>query len=214
MSEQEAINEQQPIGAATRQISDGEPRRGFMIKFWAAAIGGLVGLVPFVTGTLFFLDPLLRKRDSDAEGAGADSEKRPSAVEKDEEGFIKMTITADDLPDDGTPQSYPVKDDIVDAWNKFLDQKIGSVWLRKGSDGKVLCLSTICPHLGCAVEFRNAEKNFFCPCHTSAFDLEGSKLNQIPPRGMDPLEFKIKNGNEIWIKYEKFRAAEKEQIPV
>lgn len=214
MSEQETNPaEQQSNPAPTEQPSGGEPRRGFLTKlrrpeFLAAAIGGLVGFVPFVMGSLFFLDPLIRKRDSDA----ADTKKRPGGVEKDDEGFIKMTITANDLPEDGTPQSFQVKDDIIDAWNKFLDQRIGSVWLRKGPGGKVLCFSTICPHLGCAVEYRNSEKDFYCPCHASAFDLDGNKTNVIPPRSMDSLKYKIKNGNEIWIKYEKFRAAEEEQI--
>ena len=190
--------------------ADDSPRRNFMVEFAAAAIGAIVGIVPAITGTLFFLDPLLRKKESsDAE----DGES--SGVDKDEGGYINMGINLGALPEDGSPQLFTVFDDKVDAWNKFLNPPIGSIWLRRDEAGQVKVFNTVCPHLGCSVEYRQGEGDFFCPCHTSAFNLDGDKQNEIPPRGMDKLEFKTKgDDNEIWVKYQNFRAAEKEQIPV
>ena len=49
----------------------------------------------------------------------------------------------------------------------------------------MIALSSECPHLGCAVNLTADGKSFLCPCHTSAFDLEGTKKNAIPPRNMD-----------------------------
>lgn len=180
-------------------------RRGFLAQASAAVVGAVVGIVPLITGLLFFLDPLLRKTEAGASGG---------SVEKDENGFIKMQITADALPADGSPQLYKVYDDVTDAWNKFLNVEIGSVWLRKNNEGEVVAFTSICPHLGCAVDFRKANQDFYCPCHTSAFDLDGNKKNQIPPRNMDGLEVTTKNGNEIWIKYENFRATIPEKKPI
>ena len=79
-----------------------------------------------------------------------------------------------------------------------------------------------CPHLGCAVEYRKTpvdhKPEFFCPCHTSAFQLNGEKKNQIPPRDLDSLETKVvkndKGENEIWVKYQEFRATLGEKVPV
>lgn len=179
------------------------PRRGFLIRTAASVLGAIVGLVPLVAGAAFFFDPLLRRKS----GAGGNSKK-------DAEGFINLGVTADALPSDGTPQLFKVYDDVVDAWNKFPNVEVGSVWLRHDGNGGVEALSSICPHLGCAVDFRQSDRDFYCPCHTSAFQLDGSKKNEIPPRDMDALQVKVKNGNAVWIKYEKFRATIPEKVVI
>ncbi len=195
----------------TGTTDTGPPRRGFLVQFIAGAIGAFVGTIPAIFGTLFFLDPLIRRKS-----AGQPDAEPGGVVKRD--GFIRMNVTRDALPDDGTPQRYTVFDDIIDAWNKFPNQPIGSVWLRK-IEGQVIAFSTICPHLGCAVEHRPAENDYYCPCHTSAFDLDGVKKNPIPPRDMDSFEVNpdgkdwFKDG-EIWIKFEKFRAATSEKVRV
>ena len=180
------------------------PRRSFLTKFMAGALGILAGAIPFLTGTLFFLDPLIRKRSR--------GETVPGGVVKDEHGFLKMAITVDALPDNGTPQRFTVYDDIINAWNKFPNQPIGSIWLRK-IEGQVIAFNTVCPHLGCSVEHRDATGDFFCPCHNSSFALDGTKTNVIPPRNLDALELRV-DGQEIWIKYQDFRAALSEKVPV
>jgi Rieske Fe-S protein len=187
------------------------------VQFIAGAIGAFVGTIPTLFGTLFFLDPLIRRKDvpvpesSEEDGQGANP-----LVKR--EGFIRMAVPVHALPDDGTPQRYTVFDDIIDAWNKFPNQPIGSVWLRK-IEGQVIAFNTICPHLGCAVEHRLAENDYYCPCHASAFELDGTKKNPIPPRDMDSLEVNPEgkdwiNDGEIWIKYEKYRAATSEKVPI
>lgn len=186
--------------------STGKPRRNFMTEILAVAIGGIVSLVPAVLGGLFFLDPILRRG---SKKAGASS----SGVVKDEEGFIRLALTTNALPVDGTPQKVTVFDDIVNVWNKFPNQPIGSVWLRRIED-QVLAFSTICPHLGCAVEHRDSENEFYCPCHLSSFELNGEKKNPIPPRAMDSLEVKLKEDGFVWLKYQEFRGATSEKVQV
>ena len=184
-------------------------RRGF-VKFLAGAIGAIVGAVPIGIGGTFFLSPLLSdKRKAETSPTGEDELK-------DEEGFIKMPVAASSLPDDGTPLSFKVRDDKVDAWNMFRQVEIGSVWLRKDENGNVVAFNTICPHLGCAVDYRQSDRDFYCPCHTSTFALDGERVNKIPPRGMDKLEVKLKRetGDTIWLKYQDFRAATEEKIPI
>lgn len=188
------------------------PRRGMMKSVVTAILGGAAAVIPLVPGLAFFLDPILRKDQASGAGAGG--------TKKDADGFIRMSIGFRALPEDGTPQQYTVYDDKNDAWNRFRNVPVGSVWLRRiGSN--LVAFNTVCPHLGCAVGHRPAEGDFFCPCHTSAFDLDGKKMNEVPPRDMDLLEVRRKtngteqpDGDEIWIRFENYRAATSEKIPV
>ncbi len=186
-----------------------QPRRGFIASAFAIVIGGVVGLVPVITGTLFFLDPLLRKK------AKADEDKG-------NEGYLKAHVTLDQLKKSPVPIQVPMISSRVDKWNLYPDQPIGSVYLRMAEDGKtVLAFNVTCPHLGCAVEYRDPADHaaeFFCPCHNSAFALDGSKTNSIPPRDLDSLDVKLvkndKGIDEVWVKYQEFRATLAKKVPV
>jgi Rieske Fe-S protein len=188
-----------------------QPRRGFFASAAAIVIGGVVGLVPLVTGTLFFLDPLLRKK------AKADAGK------EGDQGFVKVDVTLEQLKAAKQPIQVPIISTRVDKWNLYPDQPIGSVYLQLGEDGQTLAAFNVtCPHLGCAVEFReipvDKTREFYCPCHASAFTLDGKKKNEIPPRDLDSVEVKVvKNDqgvDEVWVKYQEFRATLSEKVPV
>ena len=181
----------------------GAPRRGFLYQFITGAIAAVLGIVPAVTAVLFALNPLRKSSGGD------------EATEEPSDGFVNLGITVEALPADGTPRAVKVVDDRVDAWNKFTNVEIGRVWLRRLEGDKIIAFSTICPHLGCAVDYRRDERDFYCPCHTSTFTLNGDKQNQIPPRDMDELDVRQdQDTGEIWVKYESFRAATPEKVPV
>jgi len=186
-----------------------DSNRDFTRRAAAVVIGLVVGVVPFLLGLVFFLDPLFRKRKNEDDG----SDSSEGGVVKDRDGFLKLTVTREGLPDDGTPQMVTIQDDLVDAWNKFRNVPIGTIWLRK-MEGTVMAFNTICPHLGCTVEFRGAEQDFYCPCHLSAFNLDGKKKNPIPPRGMDSLELKPDTGDEIWVRFMNFRGGFSEKLEI
>ena len=178
-----------------------ENRRGFLTHFLAAAIGGLVGVVPLVSGLLFFVDPLMRKR----KGAAGD-------------GFIKLPISLDALTINGEPQLCKISMDRVDAWNTFRNQPVGAVFLRRVDKDKVVAFNQRCPHLGCAVDYQPGSQPgsqfYYCPCHKSEFTLDGGKKNVIPPRGLDSLDVEIRDGTEVWVKFQNFRATTPAKIPV
>lgn len=191
---------------------DGTPRRGFFMGFLAGTLSLLLGLIPFGIGLGFFLDPLIRKRHG-ASGAAPDE---TSGSREDADGFIRLDVTVSGLPTDGSPLACTVYNDRTDAWNHYRNVEVGTVWLRRTESDEVLAFNSICPHLGCAIDFRQANDDFFCPCHTSAFNLDGERTNNIPPRGMDQLEVRLKpeTGDVIWLKYENFRAATPQKIVV
>lgn len=47
----------------------------------------------------------------------------------------------------------------------------------KDSDGKTLCMSATCPHLGGVVRWNSLEKTWDCPCHGSRFRPDGTVIN-------------------------------------
>ncbi|GAB4261003.1 MAG: Rieske 2Fe-2S domain-containing protein [Deferrisomatales bacterium] len=62
--------------------------------------------------------------------------------------------------------------------------------------GKTIrAFSKMCPHLGCEVEWRPAEKQFFCPCHEGYFDAEGKNIAGPPPRPLDEFRVTVKDDN-------------------
>lgn len=162
------------------------PRRGFL-SFLAILAGGIAGLIPFASGVAFFLDPILRKH----KGAG---------------GGMLRAADLTELPSDGTPVRVTLRSDVVDAWTVYRDRVIGSIYLRLMPNGQVLAFNDTCTHLGCKVDYQAADKRFFCPCHQSAFELDGKRQNQTPPRDLDSLEAEIKDG-VVWVKYQNFRTA-------
>ena len=193
------------------------PRRSMLVHGITAILSFLIVTVPSTLGGLFFLDPILRKKTATSGGGVKDGE----LAKKDDAGFIRLEVTKDSVPQDGTPLAVTIKDDLIDAWNLFRDVPVGSIWLRKVGDGAILAFNSVCPHLGCSVDYIRADNHFFCPCHTSAFDLDGKKTNEIPPRDMDVLEVSMRtngqddaNGLEIWVKFQNFQRATSEKIAI
>jgi Rieske Fe-S protein len=62
----------------------------------------------------------------------------------------------------------------------------GSVGLYyKKVDGSVMALKGVCTHMECNVEYRPAEKRFYCACHQGWYDENGTNIAGPPPK---PLE--------------------------
>ena len=185
--------------AATPSEAQSVPfqRRSIMAGIVAAVTGAIVCCAPLIAGGLFALDPIRRKRER---YLGSD------------EGYFPVT-TLDRLPSDGTPERFTIRANMVDAWNLFKNRTIGTVYLRRMpgvSSGEVIAFTDVCPHLGCKVNYESSTNSFYCPCHASTFDLDGHKTNKIPPRNMDSLEVKVRDG-EVWVKYQEFKGGVEEK---
>jgi menaquinol-cytochrome c reductase iron-sulfur subunit len=195
-----SVEEQRSLADAP---AAGGPRRNFLAKVVAFLTGGALLTLPTAAGLAFFLDPLLRKRGSNGSAGGR----------RDADGYLPVTLLAA-VPADGRPQVFTVFDDTVDAWNKFPNQPVGRIFLRRLPDGTVTAFNVRCPHLGCAVDHRPSQNDYLCPCHMSAFDLDGHKKNEIPPRDLDSLDVKVKDKTEVWVRYEVFKAGTPDRIVV
>lgn len=173
-------------------------RRSFLASVWSIVIGGVLALAPLAAGLAFFFDPLLRRRIT-MKGGSAD-------------GYLPVAKVAE-LPADGTPLRFSIIADKIDAWNLFRRQTVGTVYLRRIGEN-VIAFNDVCPHLGCKVDYKGASKSFYCPCHASAFDLEGKPTNAIPPRPMDALETRLESDGTVWVKYANYQRGKSEKLPV
>lgn len=162
-------------------------RRGFLRI--AVGLGGLVvGTLLTVPGVAYVLDPLIRRRPrSDA----------------------WRDIGAADVLRDDRPVSLPVIGEKVDAWTRAPEQRLGTVWLRTVGD-EVEAFTAECPHLGCRIGYDGDEDQFTCPCHESAFGLDGSVISGPSPRPMDRLEARVNEGR-IEVRFRRYRTAIPEQ---
>ena len=70
----------------------------------------------------------------------------------------------------------------------------GKFYLARLDDGGFLALHRECTHLGCTVPWISAENRFVCPCHASAFDIQGQVLSPPAPRPLDLFAVRIENG--------------------
>ena len=101
------------------------------------------------------------------------------------------------------PKKVDIFQDKVDAWNRVKHVKVGSVWVME-KEGKLMALSTRCPHLGCAIDWDLGSSQFICPCHDSAFSPEGTRIHGPSPRSMDHLEI-AEQDELVQIRYLRFR---------
>ena len=92
-------------------------RRQFLSKAASIVFGGAVVTVPVGAGVATLLSPL-GKKDS---------------------GKLKVMLASiEDLPADGTPKLYQVVAERKDAWTKYDNKPIGSVFLRKKKNKQYL----------------------------------------------------------------------------
>jgi len=109
------------------------------------------------------------------------------------------------------PVARTIQIEQVDGWRKAVSEK--AVYVTKDARGRLLVLSSICPHLGCTVPWVSGKNEFVCPCHGATFSPEGRRISGPSLRGMDALETKVQDG-QLLVRFQYFRqlVADKEVI--
>lgn len=70
----------------------------------------------------------------------------------------------------------------------------GRFYLTRLEDGGFIALSLRCTHLGCSIEWEEEKNRFICPCHSSAFAMNGDVQNPPAPKALDYYPVIIENG--------------------
>ena len=126
----------------------------------------------------------------------------------------RRTVTSPDGPIDvgaveglkvgAPPRRLPViATTLRDGWAQQSGVALGAAWVRRLPGDKLECLSSVCPHLGCAIGWDAARERFNCPCHDSSFDPAGGRITGPSPRDMDPLPIALVGGRVqvTWLRY-------------
>ncbi|MFC1997602.1 ubiquinol-cytochrome c reductase iron-sulfur subunit [Chloroflexota bacterium] len=75
--------------------------------------------------------------------------------------------------------------------------EVGRFYLVRLEDGGFLTIYRRCTHLGCAVPYDQGSGQFVCPCHGSAFTVDGDVLTPPAPRPLDLFALSINADGEI-----------------
>ncbi len=169
-------------------------RRDFLVGASAVAAGTLAMLAPIGAAVVSLLDPVRRDKVSSE---------------------MVLVARTSAIPEDGSPRKFTVTADRTDAWAAYDDSPVGAVYLRRSGD-EVRALNVVCPHAGCFVGVAKDNSRFSCPCHLSSFDLDGAVDDPTSPspRDMDTLDVEVRNGDEVWVRFQNFLPGRAEKTPV
>jgi len=171
-------------------------RRRFLARVTAAS-GVCLGAAAVTAPAAMILTPLLR-------GGG------------EVEGVTVDVGPIDAFAVGAPPVRIVLRADRQDAWLSQRGVTLGSILVQRVAEevdgnGGFLVFSAICPHLGCAVGFREDLSIFFCPCHRSAFAPDGERVAEgldgaanPAPRGLDALDYTVTEGRRLvveWVRY-------------
>lgn len=70
----------------------------------------------------------------------------------------------------------------------------GMAWLRRDGASEFVAFSPYCTHVGCPVTWREGAEMFMCPCHGGTFHSDGSVEAGPPPRPLDRLAVRVRDG--------------------
>ena len=99
----------------------------------------------------------------------------------------------------------------IDGWRSAVAHD--GVYVVPVGSGKLKVLSSVCPHLGCALRWIEPKDSFICPCHGGTFTRTGVHVSGPPLRAMDELESKVENG-VLKVRFQYFRQLDAEKEPV
>lgn len=174
-------------------MANNDPNRRWFLNVLTSLLMVLIGCLVAIPALGYFFAPLRRKLGS-AEGAFHD---------------------VGPLSDIPIGQWRLLSLEIVheDGWR--MTRARHAIWARRGGAGQqeITIFSSICPHLGCPINWLAARSQFNCPCHGGIFDADGRHIGGPPPRAMDPLEYELRAGR-LWVRWQEFKIGVADRVPV
>ncbi len=92
----------------------------------------------------------------------------------------KSAAAAMPLQEVGNAGKFPVNTPTLVSYNGAGTEE-GVYIVNLGTEG-MIALDFHCTHLGCAVPWVPASKQFICPCHGAIFDIKGNVLGGPAPK--------------------------------
>jgi glycine/D-amino acid oxidase-like deaminating enzyme/nitrite reductase/ring-hydroxylating ferredoxin subunit len=113
-----------------------------------------------------------------------------SAITKGPKEFAKHSLTtARHLVGDRL-RRRPDIEDLTAGAGAVVDTHHGKAAIWRDDNGELHAVSPVCTHLGCLVQWNNAERSWDCPCHGSRFDCDGTVLDGPAVMPLEPIEMR------------------------
>jgi menaquinol-cytochrome c reductase iron-sulfur subunit len=172
------------------QVPVSMPERRSFLGVVLAAAGGVISAALAVPLVRFSTFPL---RDSAEEASWSDVGK------------------VDEFRSLAQPVARAIDVERVEGWRSTVVQN--GIYVVPTGSGRLKVLSSVCPHLGCAVRWIGKQDRFICPCHGGTFTNAGVHISGPPLRAMDELESKVENGI-LRVRFQHFRQLIAKKEPV
>ncbi len=143
-------------------------RRNFYILF-INGVMSLIGAALAIPAAIYLLFPPKARRSND---------------------WVKTADLAS-IPS-GKPTEISFQRTRADGWQLITEKT--TAWVVKQPDNQVTAFTPNCTHLGCAYHWDDPSHTFVCPCHTSAFSIDGKVLGGPAPRPLDRYMVKVEAG--------------------
>lgn len=146
-------------------------RRSFL--GWAAAgLGSAIAAFLGSSGLVYFISPAFQRKEEDWVDIGSSLDFKPGIPAKVE--FIQRR---------------------KDAW--VVTERRSSAWILTSNGKDFIVFDPRCTHLGCPYRWDGEKKQFLCPCHTAAFNVDGKVVSGPPPRPLDRYSAKVVGGRVL-----------------
>jgi nucleotide-binding universal stress UspA family protein/nitrite reductase/ring-hydroxylating ferredoxin subunit len=76
-------------------------------------------------------------------------------------------------------------DDLVPGHGGLVDVDGRRLAVYKAEDGSLIALSPRCQHMGCTVDWNDADRSWDCPCHGSRYKFDGTVFQGPANRDLD-----------------------------
>jgi glycine/D-amino acid oxidase-like deaminating enzyme/nitrite reductase/ring-hydroxylating ferredoxin subunit len=78
--------------------------------------------------------------------------------------------------------------DLAPGEGKIVKYEGEKIALYKDEDGKIYGISPTCNHMGCSINWNNAEKSWDCPCHGSRYNMYGEMITGPATKNQQRIE--------------------------
>jgi Rieske Fe-S protein len=178
-----------------RVMANGEPHRRRFLGFFTGLLMIVIGLIAAIPAVAYLFGPLRRKSGTHEADATFQDAGPLADIPVRQWRLLSLEMVHED------------------GWKKTRVRH--AIWVRRGGEtGQgITVLSSICPHLGCPINWQPDKSQFLCPCHGGIFNSDGQHTAGPPPRAMDPLEFEVRGGR-LWVRWQDFKIGVAERVPV
>jgi nitrite reductase/ring-hydroxylating ferredoxin subunit len=109
--------------------------------------------------------------------------------------FVQSKLFPQATVQEARPVEFPLSELAVGAAKQITYAGSQAIVIRTAESIKAFSL--VCTHLGCTVEWRAGEKEFYCPCHDGRFDQFGEVIAGPPPVPLEQFPVKVEGDKVI-----------------